>query len=540
MEEKNENVELNNEQSAVEPVVESTVSTETAEPVVEPTVPVESAEPATPVVEPAPVVETNDLPAGNGMASGNDVAAPVTESKTETMEPIMDPEKKGKKSTTIIIIVAAVLALICLLVFVLPSILMNKKNIVTQEVNTVFKNARLVLEKADKNKLQYNLEKDVLGLEGSVSFDSDYKDSSMDLTKLKDYKITYSGAIDKAGNKANFGLKLDGSKNILDVNGMMKEKNVYLKLGDLYDKTITTITEQEIKDLEISSVTAEDIELLLSKTETVLKENIKDENITKEKVEKEIDGKKGSYQKVSHKIDVNDYTKKLLEAYQSDSEVIDVLARISNQKDSDIKDLIKSSLDSLKDAKKEEMTVNLYLGGLIAKTKEVEVLVDGGTLIIDVDNNLYKYKMLADSKELFNGTFDKAKREFTLIAKEGKASTNATVTFKDDNHVVGTVSVKDSDVSMDVNYDLVNKVSGKSQSVDAKATINYKEGDQKFNLSINSNSKITVGGKVEEINPTNTIDAEKLTDNDMMTIYSKFMTKVQPVIKEIAPGYLQQ
>ena len=148
--------------------------------------------------------------------------------------------------------------------------------------------------------------------------------------------------------------------------------------------------------------------------------------------------------------------------------------------------------------------------------------------------------MLADSKELFNGPFDKAKREFTLIAKEGKASTNATVTFKDDNHVVGTVSVKDSDVSMDVNYDLVNKVRGKSQSVDAKATINYKEGDQKFNLSINSNSKITVGGKVEEINPTDTIDAEKLTDNDMMTIYSKFMTKVQPVIKEIAPGYLQQ
>ena len=96
MEEKNENVELNNEQSVVEPVVEPTVSTETAEPVVEPTVPVESGEPATPVVEPAPVVETNDLPAGDGMASGNDVAAPVTESKTETMEPIMYPEKSAE------------------------------------------------------------------------------------------------------------------------------------------------------------------------------------------------------------------------------------------------------------------------------------------------------------------------------------------------------------------------------------------------------------------------------------------------------------
>ena len=152
-----------------------------------------------------------------------EVATPAPESKTESMEPILDQQKKGNNNVVIIAAVAVVAILACL-GLLLPSLLMNKKQLVSHEIGVVFKEARKSLDKLDKNSLKYNLDSDVVGITGNVSFDSDYKDSDIDLTKLKNYKISYEGVIDKKNNKASGFLKLDGSKSIIDVNAMMKGK----------------------------------------------------------------------------------------------------------------------------------------------------------------------------------------------------------------------------------------------------------------------------------------------------------------------------
>ena len=154
MEEKNENVEEVKTETPVE------------EPVAQPEAPVET--PAVPPQQPPQQTE---------------VATPAPESKTESMEPILDQQKKGN-NTVIIIAAVAVVAILACLGLLLPSLLMNKKQLVSHEIGVVFKEARKSLDKLDKNSLKYNLDSDVVGITGNVSFDSDYKDSDIDLTKL--------------------------------------------------------------------------------------------------------------------------------------------------------------------------------------------------------------------------------------------------------------------------------------------------------------------------------------------------------------------
>ena len=520
----NQNVEgLNVNEQPVAPEV----------PIAQPEVPVEQpVEPEVPVAQPEVPVEQPVTP-----------EAPVAQPEVPTEQPVTSEapngEEKPKNKTGIIIgcVIGCLVVLGLIIGVLIPNVLLNKKNIVNQGIATVFNGARKTLATADKNMLKYDLDKDSLGVEGSISFDSDYKSSDIDLTKLKNYKITYNGVIDKKGNRAVGGIKLDGSKNILDVNAMMKGKNLYVNLGDLFNKTIVSQTEQEIKDLEISSITAGDIELLINKTEKVLKENTKDENITKEKVEKEINGKKGSYQKVSYKVDVNDYTKKLLEAYKSDKEVIDVLARLSNQKESDINDLLSQSIDSLKDAESSEMTVNIYLEGFISKTKEVEIITGKESLIVDKDKDIYKYRFTESNKDLITGTYDSKKQEFTMHYGESESKCDITFAMNGDNSMKGNIIITAGEMKANIDYEMTNKVSKTSEESTVKATVNYQDGSEKIKFSINSNTKLTVGAKVEELSTSNTVSGDKLTDEDSMALYNKFMSKLEPVLKDIVPSY---
>ncbi len=491
----------------------------------------EPVEPVAPPVE-EPADEVQPEPVAEPQA---EAVSSEPESKTETMEPIIEPEKK--KGVPVPLIIVGVVALLAIAGYLLLPNLVSKKTIVSQEFTTLFNGARKVLDKAEKNTLKYDLEKDSIGLSGNITFDSDYKNSDMDLTKLKDYIISYEGAIDKKGNQASVGLKFKGNKEILNVQSMIKGKDVYFNLGDLYSKTITTKSETEVKDLEVSSITTADFKLLLDKTEKVFKDNIKEENITKEKVEKEIDGKKGSYQKVAYKISEKDYMTKLLEAYKSDDSVVDVLARLSNSSEKEVKELLDKSLKSLKDGEDSTFMLNLYTEGLRAKTKEIELVEGDSSIVIDVVNgDERKYKVIEDGKETITGTYNLQKQEFTMQMDDEDAKMEFTLSSSSDHKVTGDLTIKSDDMDFKVGFDLDNRISGKKAYTDFNAKINYVEGSEKLNFTVHADNSVTVGAKVNEISTGNTIDLEKMSEQDMNNIYMKLMQKLQPVINEIMPG----
>ena len=459
---------------------------------------------------------------------------PVEESKTETMEPIVDTPKKGKGLLIGIIIGVIVLAG---LGFLLTKVLLNSNTIIDQGLKSAFTEARKSLDEINSKNLTYNFEKDSVGIDGTITFTSDYKDSEVDLTKLKDYKLSYSVVADKKNNKASAGFKIDKDKSIFDVNAMMNGKNVFVTLGDIYDKTLTFETEKELKDLEMSSITTDDIKLLVSKTETVIREQTKQEKVTEKTVTKEIDGKKGKYKQLSYKIDANTYMKKLIEAYQSDDEVVDVLARMSNSTEKEIRETLKEQLDSLKEAEKEEITINVYTSGLIPQTKEVEIVEDTDSIVIDIDNNLYKYKLLEDKEVLASGTYDKDKREFKLNMKQDDLTIDATVTAKSDNKLVGKINMKEEDTELVLDFEETTKVKGKTASSTFKATVDFKSGEEKFNFGVTADTNVTIGSKVKEIKEEGAVKSDEISEAEMNALYTKLLEKVGTIMNDIAPNY---
>lgn len=569
MEENKENVEeLNVEQPVEEqptveqpvvsePVVESTPveepvmneSVPAEEPVMpeaEPVVPSEMAieqglveEPTTepPVVEPAPVedepVVESSVAAETPAVDQQPVAeTPTPENNSGGMEPIVEEKKKNNKLIIAIVAVAVVIAL----VLCLPSLLFSKKTLVSHEVGVLFKEAKNTMNKLDKNSLKYDLDKDVVGVSGTVTFDSDYKTDQIDLTKLKGLKVSYDGVIDKKGNKASGSLKLIGSQNLLDVNTMINGKTVFVNLGDLYEKTILTQTEKEVKDIEVSSVTTDDMKILLDKTEKTIKENIKNEDITKEKVSKEISGKKGSYQKISYKVDVVEHSKKIVEAYKSDDSVVEVLAKMTGLKEKEVKENLQESLDSLKDQKKEIITVNAYTSGLVPKVKEYEILLDGGTIIIDVNDKVYDYKIVEDKQTLGSGHYDANKQEFTFKVDSEGTKLEMVIAAPTDNKVTGKVEFSSGEVGMNMDINLNSKVSEKKATVDGVVNAEVKEGKETMKFSLKTESTAQVGAKVNEVNPSNTVKITEMSEQDMNIIYSRLMQKLQPIMSQIMPG----
>lgn len=529
-----------------EPVVPSemadaqeSVEVPTTEPSVEETTPVEAES----VVESAPATEsTIEQPAeqsiGDPVGQATNVEQPVLENPTPEnnsgeMEPIVEDKKKNNKMIIAIAAVAVVIALVLLL----PSLLFNKKTLVSHEVGVLFKEARTSLDKLDKNSLKYDLDKDVVGVSGTVTFDSDYKTDQIDLTKLKGLKVSYDGVIDKKGNKASGSLKLIGSQNLLDVNAMMNGKIVFVNLGDLYEKTILTQTEKEVKDVEVSSVTAEDMKILLDKTEKTIKENIKDEDITKEKVQKEINGKKGSYQKISYKVNVVEHTKKVIEAYNNDDSVVEVLAKMSGLKEKEVKDSLKKSLDSMKDAKEETITVNAYTSGLVPKANEYEIILDDDTIIvIDVNDKVYDYKIMEGKKVLGTGHYDTNKQEFTYKVDSDGVKVEMTIAAPTDNKVTGKIDFSSGEISMKVDFNLNSKVSAKKADVTGVCNVEVKEGTETMKFSLKAETTAQVGAKVNEFNASNTVKINEMSEQDMNIIYGRLMQKLQPIMSQIMPG----
>ena len=182
----------------------------------------------------------------------NNEEQPTNMEQTQPMEPILDPKDQKSSNKIMIPIILAVAALAIAGIILIPKLFMSNKKVLENEITTIFASAKETLKNSEKNVLEYDLEKDSLGINGSLTIDSNYKDGDIDLSKLKNYKITYQGAIDKKSNEASAQIGLTKeSKNLIDFAGYINGKKVLISLGDIYDKGLTTELEKEIKELEL-------------------------------------------------------------------------------------------------------------------------------------------------------------------------------------------------------------------------------------------------------------------------------------------------
>ncbi len=480
----------------------------------------------------ATIDETSQQSVGEIPQIGNTEQQPAT-------TPIIDSEEQKKKG--ILPIIIAVVAVLGLAGFLLvPKLLMSNKKIIENEITTVFTAAKKSLKEGEKNILDFDLEKDSLGVNGTLSIDSNYKQDGIDLSKLKNYKITYQGAIDKKSNEASAQLGLlKDAKELLSADGYINGKKVLISLGDLYEKGITTEIDTEIKELDFSkNGSIEDLEKLIDKTEKIVKDTIKDDDIKKSKEEKEINGKKEKYTKIEYTIDTNKLSKEVLKAYQEDEEIIKILANLTEQDEKDIKDTIKEAIEELeKEEEENTIIINTYLKGLGNEIVEIEITDTDGKdkIVIDKEKNVYKYYLQADGEKVLNGEYNDKEESFTLESDEGislKITTEKDTRKISFDYKMGTESVS-------INATVTNKVTSSNQESNMVIDVVYNSGDEKITATIKNDMTITKNQKVEKVNKSQTVDIDDMTDADMDKITNAAYEKLEDLIKDIMPSLVE-
>lgn len=487
--------------------------------------------------EPKQTVEENSTELLD--SSSKKTASKSTESKTpapdNTQSSESDQIKKPNQMGIIIGAVAAIVAIGFIGLFLLPRFFMTGKKVVDKEVTYLFSQARQELKENKKNIIQYDLDKDSLGIEGTLSIESDYKADGIDLSKLKNYQLEYSGTIDKKKNEASATVGLvNKDKKMIDIDAYIEGKEAYLALNDLYNKTIKTKLEKEIKELDLSTnQNLEDIDKLLEKTEIIVKDTIKDKDIKKTKETKEFNGKKEKYTKVEYTVKNQEFTKEIIEAYQKDDEIIKILANLTQKTEKDVKKMLEDAIDDLKDTNNDTTTTfNIYLKGLIGKAQAFELIDDNDILEVVKDNNVYKYSYKSNSKEVFNGEYNQKEKVFTMKSKEGlslKAILDPTATKIDLNYEIGSQSLK-------INAIINNKVSNSTQDNDTTIKFEYNASGEKITATIYNKMKLEKNKKADQIDTNNTVDMDSITEEEMENIELKLYEKLNQLINDIMPG----
>ena len=479
----------------------------------------------TPVEQP---IETNVEAPKEPTTENNNLEQPVNQNNIEK-------PKKGVPVGLIIGIVVGVLILLVILVLLLSRMFATPKDVVNNGVSTMFKQARTLLKTSQSNLLQYDLNKDSLGITGDLSIDSNYKDNDIDLTKLKNYQLNYTGVIDKKVNEASAGLALTKSnKDFIKANAYITGNKAYFELGDLYNQTLNTKLEKEIKDLDLSTKTnIEDIDKLLQKTEVIVKNIIKNDNVTQTVEEKELGSKKAKYTKVGYTFNQNEFETKLLEAYLQDEEAIKLIASITQRKEKDVKEDINSTIDlNKKYSQEQQETINIYLQGLMKKAVAYELVSNSESLLIFKDNNDYKIKLTENNKEILQGNYNTKTKTLNLKNKEGFS---LDAKFKKDT-ITADLNIEEDDTKLNINAIINNKVKSSTQTNETTVKVDYSEGRNNINATITSRMKIEKNKKVSTIKTTPTVNVEDLSDTELEDIYTKLLDKMTELEKDIMPN----
>ncbi len=437
--------------------------------------------------------------------------------------------KKKNKSVIIIAIIAILVLALCLLY----KFIYNPKKLFIRSINKQYTEVENYLDdliKETSNKKAMTISND---LEFNVKVDESISNNSTNslIDEINKLKLNSEIGYDKKNKQMLINVNaLYEKDSIINLITYVKDKNLYLELKDLFDKYII-VPVDDYDSYFKNTISESDIKYILKKTKDVYINNLDEKNFKKSNETIKIDGKDTKVSKISYEISQKEayiLGENILKELKNDSKYIEALATISNEDKETIKKAMEKGVESLqKDISSKEfdsknrISFVTYVKGITNKSVGYEVLVNGSDNVkisyTKGDNNTIKVVM--NNEEILNVQIYNDKIKMSINVEDKK------ITFDISKKVNGKKTTYDYDLNisgMSVTGNIIvdMKKENKDGSYEAEVDVNANVmGLVKLNVKNTAKAVITDELKLPDL--SNSINYEKLTDDDINNIKSK-------------------
>lgn len=435
------------------------------------------------------------------------------------------------KKNVVVVILTAILSIMIIVVLgvVIYNKVFNTEAIFKRGVDVVYDNASKLLS----NQIipEYDYEKDIVNVQSNFTYEpSEDIKTLMGVNDLENLKLTIDATTDYANQNslANISYQ-ENNSSLLDLALQMDTQAMYIDLQDIFSQILMTklpddyqVTYNEmIESMQTSKDYNKDMLELLDITRGIVKDQIDKKYITKEDVAVTINNVNYNVTKNKYTLEGEDLYNTFLQIFNSMNENDRINEILTKHNLGTMQDLITSLESSKNDITQNKLIISLYgQGGLTPVGIELNINDDLTIQYLNIKDNYYfKYETPSTNESIVLEGLKNSDGQINLTYTENEEDM-ATITYQENaqNKKIGIESMdKKSNIQIEYNKENENQelqISGLLEEVDL-GTLTITVAPSK------------VDSLTSEIDTSNAIDIESLTEEQQLELQLNLMEKLQ-------------
>ena len=435
------------------------------------------------------------------------------------------------KKNVVVVILTAILSILIIVVLgvVIYNKVFNTEAIFKRGVDVVYDNASKLLS----NQIipEYDYEKDIVNVQSNFTYEpSEDIKTLMGVTDLENLKLTIDATTDYANQNSLAKISYqENNSSLLDLALQMDTQAMYIDLQDIFSQILMTklpddyqVTYNEmIESMQTSKDYNKDMLELLDITRGIVKDQIDKKYITKEGVAVTINNVNYNVTKNKYTLEGEDLYNTFLQIFNSMNENDRINEILTKHNLGTMQDLITSLESSKNDITQNKLIISLYgQGGLTPVGIELNINDDLTIQYLNIKDNYYfKYETPSTNENIVLEGLKNSDGQINLTYTENEEDM-ATITYQENaqNKKIGIESMdKKSNIQIEYNKENENQelqISGLLEEVDL-GTLTITVAPSK------------VDSLTSEIDTSNAIDIESLTEEQQLELQLNLMEKLQ-------------
>ena len=435
------------------------------------------------------------------------------------------------KKNVVVVILTAILSILIIVVLgvVIYNKVFNTEAIFKRGVDVVYDNASKLLS----NQIipEYDYEKDIVNVQSNFTYEpSEDIKTLMGVNDLENLKLTIDATTDYANQNSLAKISYqENNSSLLDLALQMDTQAMYIDLQDIFSQILMTklpddyqVTYNEmIESMQTSKDYNKDMLELLDITRGIVKDQIDKKYITKEDVAVTINNVNYNVTKNKYTLEGEDLYNTFLQIFNSMNENDRINEILTKHNLGTMQDLITSLESSKNDITQNKLIISLYgQGGLTPVGIELNINDDLTIQYLNIKDNYYfKYETPSTNENIVLEGLKNSDGQINLTYTENEEDM-ATITYQENaqNKKIGIESMdKKSNIQIEYNKENENQelqIAGLLEEVDL-GTLTITVAPSK------------VDSLTSEIDTSNAIDIESLTEEQQLELQLNLMEKLQ-------------